>query len=89
MIPVVEFVDCTAQQVQQRIEDLMRGDMLTRSVVLLTDTGERFIGIYEGISEEEVQVEVTPQRVVNVPCGDIVRFGEYVPPLNRSDEVRG
>jgi hypothetical protein len=40
MIPVIEFVDCTPEQIAQRIEELMGGDMLAREIVVKTLAGE-------------------------------------------------
>ncbi|HEY3491565.1 MAG TPA: hypothetical protein VGK43_01350 [Solirubrobacterales bacterium] len=90
MIPVLEFVGCTPEQIASRIDDLMRGDSLARRVVVKTDTGERVIGTYERVADGAVEVEIdaASQELRRVPCREITHFGEYVPPLNRSDEVR-
>ncbi|HEY6731881.1 MAG TPA: hypothetical protein VI039_12775 [Solirubrobacterales bacterium] len=91
MIPMLEFKDCTARQVRERIEEATAGDTLARKVVVKTDFGEVVIGTFEGIADDEVRVEVdeAAQTVFRVPCALIAAFGEYVPPLNRGDEVRG
>lgn len=91
MIPVIEFVDCTPKQIADRIEDLMRGDTLARRVVIGTVTGHTVIGKYEQVADQAVEVEIDPvsQHLHRVPCSEIAKFGEYVPPLNRDDELRG
>jgi len=89
MIPVIEFVDCTPEQVASRIEELMRGDTMARKVVIVSVTGQTVIGTYEQVADEAVEVEVDPvsQHCTRVPCSEIAKFGEYVPPLDRTDEI--
>jgi hypothetical protein len=91
MIPVIEFADCTSEQIANRIEELMRGETLARRVVIGTVAGQTVVGKYEQVAGEAVEVEIDPvsQHLHRVPCSEIVTFGEYVPPLDRTDELRG